>query len=149
MVASKNSLKTPIMAALMEDRRLGWAVMGAVALQGSLIILGLPGWPCPFRHTLGIPCPGCGLSRAMAALFRGDWETAWDFHAFAPLILVGLVVIMSASLLPQRQRLWLTGQVERIERRSGVTVMALIALIGYWLVRLLLFSDTYVKLIIG
>jgi uncharacterized protein DUF2752 len=42
---------------------------------------------CAFRRLTGIPCPGCGLTRAMAALARGELLLALHFHPFAPLIL--------------------------------------------------------------
>lgn len=29
---------------------------------------------CPIRHFTGIPCPGCGMSRALGCLLRLDWE---------------------------------------------------------------------------
>jgi hypothetical protein len=35
---------------------------------------------------LGIPCPGCGLTRATLALARGDLRGALALHPLAPLI---------------------------------------------------------------
>lgn len=29
---------------------------------------------CPIRHFTGIPCPGCGMSRALGCLLRLDFE---------------------------------------------------------------------------
>ena len=42
---------------------------------------------CGFRALTGIPCPGCGMTRAMAALARGEWTAALRYHPFAPLVL--------------------------------------------------------------
>ena len=138
-----------IMSTLLEDRRLGWAVLGAITLQGSLMRLGLPGWPCPFRHGLGVPCPGCGLSRAIEALCRADWETAITFHAFAPIIVLALTLLVVASLLPPDQRQKLIKLTEQIEHRTGITAIMLISLLGYWLMRLLIFQEAYFGLIMG
>ncbi len=148
-IALKNELTRPIVAALMENRIIGFGVMGAAVVQGSLMALGLPGWPCVFRHGLGFPCPGCGLSRAIAALLRGEWDTALAFHAFAPLILAILVLIVWASFLPERQRGWLIYQFERIERHTGLAALGLIGLFAYWLIRLLFFYEAYLDLVIG
>lgn len=38
---------------------------------------------CLFRRTLGLPCPGCGLTRAFAALAKGDFAASWHLHPFA------------------------------------------------------------------
>lgn len=84
------------------------------------------GWGCPVQHFTGIPCPGCGLSRAAAALLRLDWWTAFRYHpmiyALPPVVL--LVLFRKKPLLgtERRERIFLWG------------VMALWA--GIWAVRL-------------
>lgn len=61
----------------------------------SLIVLALGGviWRvlrsrlplCPMAAVLGVPCPGCGLTRATIALLHGDLPQALHLH---PLVLV-------------------------------------------------------------
>lgn len=60
-----------------------------VTQPGSLIL-------CPLRAVTAIPCPSCGLTRALAHLERGHWAEAVRFHPFAPLVflLVLALVIM-------------------------------------------------------
>jgi hypothetical protein len=41
---------------------------------------------CLFRRVVGIPCPGCGMSRAFLALLRGDWSSVRRLHPLAPLL---------------------------------------------------------------
>jgi hypothetical protein len=45
---------------------------------------GLSEWPLPHscfsRAALGVPCPGCGLTRSFIYLARGDWQNAWREH---------------------------------------------------------------------
>jgi hypothetical protein len=43
---------------------------------------------CPLRAVTAIPCPSCGLTRALAHLERGHWAEALKFHPFAPLVLI-------------------------------------------------------------
>lgn len=64
---------------------------------------------CPFAMVFGIPCPGCGLSRATFALLRGDLHAALAVH---PLVLVALPAALALSLhatsthtAPSRERL--------------------------------------------
>jgi len=40
----------------------------------------LTGTACVFKSTMGIPCPGCGLSRAYMACMALDFETAFFYH---------------------------------------------------------------------
>lgn len=47
---------------------------------------------CLWKHIFGIPCPGCGMSRAYMALLAGDLKTAFLMHPlfFAPPLILGL-----------------------------------------------------------
>lgn len=44
--------------------------------------------PCGLRRLTGLPCLGCGGTRAMKALAQGDWPAA---IAFNPLVIAGVV----------------------------------------------------------
>ncbi len=57
---------------------------------GSLVL-------CPLRAVTGIPCPSCGLTRALAHLEHGHWAEAVRFHPFAPLVF--LLVLALALML--------------------------------------------------
>ncbi|MFP2908320.1 DUF2752 domain-containing protein [Pyxidicoccus sp. 3LFB2] len=119
--------------------------MGAIAaVQLGLLRFGLPAWPCPLQSALGIPCPGCGLSRAMTALLHGDWRSVLTWHAFAPFLLAALVLITGMAFLPEAARRRSIDAVARFERRTRVTALLLVALMAYWLVRLLVFRGTFI-----
>lgn len=45
----------------------------------------LPGM-CLSRALLGIPCPGCGLTRSFVALSGGDIRRAFQFNAMGPIL---------------------------------------------------------------
>ena len=38
------------------------------------------GVPCVFVYFLGIPCPGCGMTRAMYSLLSLDLVAAWNYN---------------------------------------------------------------------
>jgi hypothetical protein len=52
---------------------------------------------CPFRRLLGIPCAGCGMTRALAHLAVGDWRSALALHPLAPLVAAELVLAWVAA----------------------------------------------------
>ena len=42
---------------------------------------------CPFRALTGIPCPGCGMTRAFLCLLRLDPRGAFLYHPMFPLVI--------------------------------------------------------------
>lgn len=44
---------------------------------------------CPLRAVTGIPCPVCGTTRGVVALFNSDFAQAWHFNPLSYLV-VGL-----------------------------------------------------------
>ena len=142
-------LFSPIIAPLMCERPIAWGLAGVVVLQGASAWYGLPGWPCPILHALGVPCPGCGLSRAIFALAQGDWSKAMTLHAFAPFVLLALALIICGGMLPESRRLALAGAVAAIERRTGLTSLMLIGLLIYWAARLALMPTLFIQMLKG
>ena len=41
---------------------------------------------CPFRRITHLPCPGCGMTRALLALLCGDLPGALASHPLSPLV---------------------------------------------------------------
>ena len=88
--------------------------------------------PCPVHAVTGIPCPGCGMTRACAAAVRGEFRAAWSFHPFA-FLLIPLAVSVAAC--PARtRRAW--ASVPR-GLRGFTTGAAVASCIGLWLSRIL------------
>lgn len=145
----KEHLSIPVLTQVTQNRTTGLFIVGAAGIQTGLTALGWPGWACPFWHVLGIPCPGCGLSRATVLLLEGDWRASLNLHAFAPIFLVAFLFIAGNLVLPEKQRGWLMGRLELVERRTGITALLLVGLVVYWLVRLLVFPEAFFYLIKG
>ncbi|HJQ70540.1 MAG TPA: DUF2752 domain-containing protein [Blastocatellia bacterium] len=143
---AKRKLSTPILSPLIESRVMAAVITSAAAIQCALTAVGSAGWQCPILSVLGVPCPGCGLSRAIIALARGDWQTSFALHAFAPLFAFALALMGASTLLPAGPRRALIMKVESLERRTGLTAVLLIAFMIYWLIRLL-FSTAFIRLI--
>src|SRR5205823_12574833 len=111
----------PTLASLLARRSVAIVISVAALMQATLVWAGLPAWPCPFAHAFGVACPGCGLSRATIALVRGDWRTALALHAYAPVLLLALILFGCAALLPARPRATLAAGVAAIEQRTGLS----------------------------
>lgn len=144
---SKWEVRIPVLAPILRNRLLTIVITGAAILQLGLTILKVPGWQCPVLHVLGIPCPGCGLSRAIVLLCRGNWQKALAFHLFAPVFVLGIILVAVTSVLPTNPRNFLIALMERIELRTGITSIVLFGLIFYWLARLIILQSTFVDLI--
>lgn len=59
---------------------------------------------CPILYVTGIPCMGCGMTRAFAALLRLDFAAAFAYHP-----LVFAMPFLAAALLLRKQispKLW-------------------------------------------
>jgi hypothetical protein len=66
------------------------AVVVLLGLLGTGVGSGLlPG--CPIYGTFHVLCPGCGATRAVAALLRGHWREAWGFNPLLVAALPGML----------------------------------------------------------
>ena len=128
-------LFTPVLAPLVQDRRITLILMGVAALQVWLTAMGFPGWQCPIKSSLGISCPGCGLSSAIVFLIQGQWRVAVSVHAFAPVFLIGYLLMMVAIILPERLHRGYVRWITWLERCTGIIPLLLISIIVYWVLR--------------
>jgi len=126
----------PFFALLLQKRRVAIILFCAVTLQAILISVGLKGWQCPINSTLGVPCPGCGLSTAMALLIKGDWQRAVHTHAFAPVFLFAIVLMGIVSILPEKHHRKAVFKIAAIEKRMAFAAYILSGIIIYWIFRL-------------
>lgn len=130
-----------MLAFLVRSRKLCLLLVAVAVVHFGLIRLGLPSWKCPFRYGLGVPCPGCGLSRATIELLQGHFDHAFRIHAFAPIVVAVGGLMVSAIVLPKSQRFKLVRLIERIEQRTGFTIILICSFCAYWLIRLCFFTQ--------
>ena len=89
------------------------------------------GFPCPLHLLAGIPCPGCGMTRACLALAQGNPALAWQYHPLS-FGLVGLA--LAAALAPGAlQRAWQRPPAVRNLAAGGGLALTL----GLWLSKIL------------
>jgi Protein of unknown function (DUF2752) len=91
---------------------------------------------CPTAALFGLPCPGCGLTRATLAMFRGDLSAALRFHP-----LVFLATPMYFGVLGSIAWGYVRGGVEKIPSGrltkflSALALTTFVLLMGVWLAR--------------
>lgn len=93
-----------------------WMVIGKIQL-------------CIFRLFTGIPCPGCGLTRAGIALLKGDWRTSLEYHP-----LLGMVLLVLLTALCRKR-----GIFRKLHECRYFYVAAVILLLLLYVVRMILF----------
>lgn len=87
---------------------------------------------CPVALLTGVACPGCGMSRAIAWMFRGDFERSVSYHPLAPLlVLISVVAVVWA--VGRRFRGWRTPRTAVLN--GGLMVLAAL-LMAVWVTRL-------------
>ena len=134
-VTRQRGLFPPLMATLMADRKTAITLSSMGVLIVLLQISGLPGWLCPLDTALGRPCPGCGLTRALAQLSGGHWQLALQTHVLAPLAATAIFLVGIAAVLPRTWHRRLVSKIALIEGRSGLGVAVIVAIIGHWIGR--------------
>lgn len=123
----------------------------AVSLMALAVTVKLP--LCPMASLLGIPCPGCGLSRAAVALLHGHYAEAYRFHplvfALLPLLGVGFASLAVSYVFGVRTPTggppdWRGGNADparatRLSRVewfvSGIGLVCLVAMLSVWILR--------------
>jgi hypothetical protein len=84
-----------------------WGSLAMLALVSLLPADGAGVPVCLFRAISGLPCPGCGLTRALSSLIQGNPAAAFSYHPFAFIVLPLFLMLAAHNFmpLPARQRL--------------------------------------------
>ena len=62
----------------------------ALAMLSVLVVLRI--YKCPLDFVFGIPCPLCGITRALLSLLDGDISMAFYYHPLWPVILLAAIL---------------------------------------------------------
>jgi hypothetical protein len=95
---------------------------------------------CPMASVLGVPCPGCGLTRATLALAHGDLLHALELHPLVLVLAPLFIWAMTSAALgyvrgprdPRPVRLWLASRTV-----TALASLLMLATLGVWGARFL------------
>ncbi|WP_408072166.1 DUF2752 domain-containing protein [Butyrivibrio sp. JL13D10] len=78
------------------------AIIAGILIANSVVyaLTGV-GIPCVFRLFTGLKCPGCGLTHAYLALFKGNIHAAMDYNILSVTLLpvLGLFILYKGIVL--------------------------------------------------
>jgi hypothetical protein len=49
---------------------------------------------CPFKLLSGLPCPGCGITKSLVYIYKGDLLQSFSYHLFGPATFVFCLMII-------------------------------------------------------
>jgi hypothetical protein len=91
-------------------------------------------WRCGFHEITGLPCPSCGMTRALFAAANGRFKEAFAFHPLGLLLFVfgiALSLVFALEAVMNRKLLTYDGRVVRI-----LLILFLALMLLLWVVRL-------------
>jgi hypothetical protein len=123
------------------ERHLAWTTL--IGLSAVFVISMLwrpPDEPtvilCPFRALTGLPCPGCGMTRAFCALGHGDLLRAIHFNALSPLLYLSFIVIWLGAAATVFKFDRVRDAVMRLRPNMTASMLMLALVLVWWAVRL-------------
>ena len=106
-------------------------IIGIATIIIVVVAVLFGGYACPFEFVTGIPCPGCGMTRAFLALLRGDFALSWTMH---PMLIPALAVMIYLIVVRVR-----TGKLDWSKNWVyWPVIVACVAMLIVWVLRLTL-----------
>ena len=87
---------------------------------------------CVFSNITGLPCPGCGLTRAYLYLIKGDIIKAFAYNPLFPLPAIVVMLLIYNKL-----------KINKYVINTKLTIIFLIVVILVYVVRMILLFPTY------
>ena len=123
-----------------KDRQQSWVIFGIL----SVVLLAAFFWQpsdngiilCYFRGLTGLPCPGCGMTRSLCAIAKGQILRSVQYHPLGPLVFliaVGLWIRAIAELVYQKTAIIVLS--EKTKRR--LIPIAIIFIVLFWVYRII------------
>ena len=125
-IKNRNNLKQ-ITALVKKDLyTIRWALAAILVFGG--IMQAVFGSICPMRAITGLPCPGCGMTRAAISLLRGRWDLVLQYNVLV-VFWIGFILYL----------LWMRYVRARRVRWEAPVILLGLGTIAYYIYRMCLF----------
>jgi hypothetical protein len=96
---------------------------------------------CPVHRVTGLPCPGCGLSRALAAASQGDFGAALGLNPFVVFVWPLFLTLALLAFAPGSVRTQVAAALDaRGPRLSAAYRVVLTAFLAFGVLRFAVFA---------
>lgn len=96
---------------------------------------------CPVHRLTGLPCPGCGLSRALAAASQGDFGAAFGLNPFVVFVWPLFFALALLAFAPGSVRTQAAAALDaRGPRLAAAYRMVLTAFLAFGVLRFAVFA---------
>ena len=113
----------------------GGLVAAVFGLVAALVALDVP--LCPTAALFGVPCPGCGLTRATLSAVHGQWGHAFELHPLfwiiSPIYAFAVGLGVWTYIRGPKRVSTLTWQMNRWVTIGGAIMLVL--MLGLWVLR--------------
>lgn len=102
------------------------AVLAGLVL--SVLLFWRAGIGCPIRYATGVPCPGCGMTRAWLSVLHGDLAAAFAYHPLFWAVPLAVALALARAVVRQKN----------FQRAFDIALAAIAAaIIALWIIRLI------------
>lgn len=121
-------MKNSILSRIAADIRECW--IGLLAFGGYMLLMMLFFHEvCPLLIVTGVPCPGCGLTRAGILLLQGKFAEAFQMHAFIYIWFAFILYFLYNRYIRQR----------RMKYTMQLIIIIIIAMLIYYGCRMIMY----------
>ena len=93
--------------------------------------------PCLFHFVTGLPCPGCGGTRAFVSLLKGDLIHSFLYHPVVPFCFLLYVIFMVTQTMERILRRKTNLRFHALSFRLEYVYLALILILVQWIVKII------------
>lgn len=92
-------------------------------------------WHCPVRLLFGVPCPGCGTTRACISLLKLDVRAAFASQPVFPILILIFLYAVHRNII--RSNWTISGRVWRGRAEAAVLAAAVLVVLVVYFIRLI------------
>jgi len=92
---------------------------------------------CLMKNITGLPCPSCGSTRSVAAIFKGNWSDALYWNPIGILVFVIMIAVpiwMTYDALNKKMTLWSSFlYIENRLRKKAIAIPLILLIVANWI----------------